>query len=396
MANMTVRKERLFTGEFVLCTVGAFLLTMVFFMFYTEMSSYAEDEFGADSSVGGLVASIFIVGDLIGRVSMGNAMRWIGFRRTAVCLSALLTVTAALYYVADSVLFVCAIRLVQGFCYGSVSSAFNTMAVMKVPASRRGEGLGYYMLNYSLASALGPLIAIYLGNDGDYDAIFAIGIIFAAVATLTALAMKEEAKVPRPPKHRPRLSDYLEPSAYRVSAVIFLYFFAYSGIITFAGSYGKEYGLEDYMTFYFAAMSVVTLFCRLFLGKTYDTRGANVAILPSLFMFSAGMLLMALKSGPAAILSAMLIGTMIAMLTGTSQAIITKDAEPSRYSQAIATYNVALDLSYAVGPTIIGEVADASGYADAYLYLGLLSLLFIAVYWVLVGSRESKRRKGAA
>ena len=158
--------EPLFTRNFVLCTLVSFCFTTVFFMLYTAMAGYSSDVLGVGSTVSGLVASIFIAGDLIARLAVGNRIRSFGPRRMSLICMSVGTGITLLYFVSDSVAAMCIVRFVHGMTYGAAASAINTMVAESLPVTRRGEGLGYFMLSYSFASAIGSLICMYLQNSG--------------------------------------------------------------------------------------------------------------------------------------------------------------------------------------------------------------------------------------
>ncbi len=380
-------KEPLFTRNFALCTLTGFCITIVFFMFYTGMSSYASDVLGAGSTVAGLVASIFIAGDLVARILVGNRIRSAGPRRiSAVCMCVGTAVTT-LYFVSDSVASVCIVRFVHGMTYGATASAVNTMVAEGLPASRRGEGLGYFMLSYSFGSAIGPFLCMYLQSSGTYDDIFLIGLAASAAALVTVLLLSETGRTaPAEKGHGIHVSDFIERSSLTMSFVAFVMFFSYSGVLTFISPYGKETGLAAYATVFFVVLSAGTLICRLFLGKIYDTRGENVALIPSLVLYVAGMVMLGtVVSGAEMLLSAFFIGIMIAMMSSVAQAVIIRRAPREKYGTAVSTYNVFTDLSYAVGPVANGFFIGTVGYGTNYLLMAGVGTLGLVLYLVLHG-----------
>lgn len=53
------------------------------------------------------------------------------------------------------------VRLMHGIAYHGLSStATGTIVANIIPASRRGEGIGYYMLSSTLATAIGPFLGL--------------------------------------------------------------------------------------------------------------------------------------------------------------------------------------------------------------------------------------------
>ena len=377
----------LFTGRFLLCTASCFFLTLVFFIFYTGMPAFATNVLGTDETMAGTIAGIFIAGDVLARILAGSRMRSVGPRRIALSSLVLCTVMSCLYLVADTVPMVCAIGFVQGAAYGAAETAIYTMVIDGLPLDRRGEGLGYFMLNYSLASAIGPFISISLQNGGSYDMILIAGVAVSLLSAVMVLLMGEDATIPgKYEGGRFRMSDYFERGALRMSLIMFLFFMSYSGVLTFIAPYGAEKGLGWYASVFFVVMSVSTLICRMFLGKMYDRKGINRALVPFLLAYIAGMVMLGtVSSGPVMLLSAFMIGTMVAMLNMVSQAAVVHDVDASRYGVAVSTLNTFMDLSYMVGPVVNGVMIGYVGYSGNYLAMAVIAMLSFVLYLVLVG-----------
>ncbi|MCW0998241.1 MFS transporter, partial [Streptococcus anginosus] len=64
-------------------------------------------------------------------------------------------VAVALYYIAATLVILYIVRFIHGLAFGIGSNATSSMASKVVPASRKGEGIGYYSLSNILASAIG-------------------------------------------------------------------------------------------------------------------------------------------------------------------------------------------------------------------------------------------------
>ena len=381
-------RRGLFTGRFLLCTASCFFLTLVFFIFYTGMPAFATNVLGTDETMAGIIAGIFIAGDVLARLLAGSRMRSVGARRIALSSLVLCIAMSSLYLVADTVPMVCVIGFLQGAAYGAAETAIYTMVIDGLPLDRRGEGLGYFMLNYSLASAIGPFISISLQNEGSYDMILVAGVIVSVLSAVMVMFVGKDRIEPVPHKHGNgfRMSDYFERGALKMSLIMFLFFMSYSGVLTFIAPYGAEKGLEWYASVFFVVMSVSTLICRMFLGKMYDRKGINRALVPFLLAYIAGMVMLGtVSSGPVMLLSAFMIGTMVAMLNMVSQAAVVHDVDASRYGVAVSTLNTFMDLSYMVGPVVNGVMIGYAGYSGNYLAMAVIAMFSFVLYLVLVG-----------
>ena len=60
-----------------------------------------------------------------------------------------------------------ALRLLHGCIFALATTAAAAMAALVLPASRKGEGIGYFALSTNLAMVVGPLIGLLIiGNLG--------------------------------------------------------------------------------------------------------------------------------------------------------------------------------------------------------------------------------------
>lgn len=390
-------KEPLLSSGLVLCTVSALFYTMMFFLFFTGISSYSVDYFGTSSTMAGFVVSTFVIGDLLARIFFGRRMNLVGKRRLAVVSLALCTIVSASYLVIDSLAVFMAVRTVQGFAYGAASSSINTLVTEHLPASRRGEGIGYFMLSMSLGSAAGPFLCMWMQSNISYDAVFMTGTAFCILALITAAGVgevrrtytEEESKAMR----SLRFSNYFESAALPVSVVCFVFFLSYSGVLSFMSPYGDETGLAEAASVFFVFISISTLISRLFLCRIADTRGDNAAVIPFFLMFIAGYFMLAFAETSEMMLAAgFLMGFNIAQYVAVGQAAAVRRTEKERYGVAISTFNIFLDISYVLGPILHGCFIGEFGYREDFLIMSCVSAVAFVLFIVLHGIPEHRRR----
>ena len=63
----------------------------------------------------------------------------------------------------------------------------GTIAADIIPASRRGEGLGYFGTSMNLAMAVGPFLGLFISRHFDQVMIFVVTTIFSVVAILATI-----------------------------------------------------------------------------------------------------------------------------------------------------------------------------------------------------------------
>ncbi|TFG93535.1 MAG: MFS transporter, partial [Syntrophobacterales bacterium] len=288
--------KELWTRDFVTVSVINFLVFLVHLLLMVIIAFYAIDKFHATTSVAGLVASIFIIGALIGRFATGRFIEDIGNKRVLIVGTIFFITTVVLYFAAITLPLLIIIRLLHGIAHGVTSTATGTIVAKIIPAGKRGEGIGYYGMSIILASAIGPFMGILLLQHVDFKMIFLVTSILAVVVFFISFVVNEPAcNLPEQNEIKAakkfQLSNFFEFKALPISIIALIIGFSGSIVIAFISLYTKEVHLEEAASFYFVISAIASLISRPFAGRLFDLRGENFVVYPCLFIYAIGMLL---------------------------------------------------------------------------------------------------------
>src|SRR5690625_4717729 len=201
----------IWTRDFVLATLTNLLLSIIFMASIVTMAPYAVEHLGATEPQAGAVASIFVVGALVFRPLAGRLLDVIGRRRLVVVGIAVQVAILVLYFVADSLALLLAVRVLHGMVFGVVNTALAASVISMLPARRRSEGTGYFGMSGVIAGALGPLAALPVLNGPGPTALFGLFTGSAAFALVLALFLRLPS--PQPPGPPPATSAHSGPPA---------------------------------------------------------------------------------------------------------------------------------------------------------------------------------------
>ncbi|MCK9322511.1 MAG: MFS transporter [Candidatus Methanomethylophilaceae archaeon] len=386
----------LFTKNFTLCTVISFCYSVSFFLLYICMSNYSTEQFHASSAEAGFTASIFIFGGLIGRLIFGRYIDVIGRKKLLMIGLIISTFLSLLYFLVPTLILMYIVRLAHGLCYGICTLAINTVIADVVPANRRGEGMGYFMLSFSIASAVGPYLSIVLLQLGDYTTIFTLNLVVYVICTILALMMILP-KVTLTSEQRSsisgfKLNSFIEKSALKISFVCLIFYFSYSGVLTFVAQYGTSIDLAGATSVFFIMIAISTLISRLFLLRIYDHRGENAIIIPSIVLFVVGMVILSMaNTGVVLLLAGFLLGFGIAIVNTVGQSIVIRTAPKYRYGIALATFTSFNEVAYGIGPLFLGILITYYGYREMYLMMAGVAVLSLIMYIILHGMKMNKQ-----
>ncbi len=361
------------------------------------IASYAVNKFHASTNTAGLVAGIFIIGALIGRLGTGRIIEALGSSNVLKFSTAFFIITSALYFAAVNLPLLIGVRLLHGIIFGAASTATGTIVAQIIPGSRRGEGIGFYSMGAILSVALGPFVGMLLIHGTDFNMIFTLTSVLASGSFILSFLVDEAAcklsvqdRVKS--KGNSHVSNFLELKAVPISIVILIIGFSYSGVLTFVSLYSREIRLEEAASFYFLVYAVTVFFSRPFSGRLFDVRGANFVAYPCLILYAVGMLLFSQAvNGFMLLLAGALIGLGYGNFISCAQAISIKDVPPHRLGLATATFFIFVDLGFGIGPYILGSLVPFTEYRGLYFMMTFVILATVPLYYILYGRTASSK-----
>jgi predicted MFS family arabinose efflux permease len=354
---------------------------------------FAVNEYSASTSEAGLVTGIFIIGALIGRLLIGRLI--VTFSRKKILYTGLIlfTLTTAFYFFEFGLGFLLFNRLVHGITLGMASTATGTIVAQIIPASRKGEGIGYYSMSATLATAIGPFIGLYLSQHASFQTIFTFCVVLGIISFIIAFFLYVpplDGSAKKAEVRGFRLSNFVEPRALPIAFITLAAAFCYSSVLSFINFYAKDIHLVSTASFFFIVYAAAVLASRPFTGRLMDKKGANFIMYPAFLLFGAGMFLLSTASTSFIfLLSGVLIGLGFGNMQSTTQAIAVKLTPPHRMGLATSTFFIFLDAGLGFGPYLLGFVIPVTGYSTLYVILGVLVLASSVLYYFLHGKRES-------
>ncbi len=397
---MDQSRTRLWTKDFVIVSSINFFITLIFYLLMVTLAIYAVNELDASTSEAGLISGIFIIGTLIGRLFIGRFIDSIGRKKTLFIGLIFFTLTTILYFVDLGIDFLLVNRLIHGMAMGMASTATGTIVAQIIPPTRKGEGIGYYSMSATLATAIGPFIGLFMAQHTSFQIIFSFCLALGVISLITALflyvpALKVTAKVTESKGFK--LSNFIEPKALPISIITLLLAFCYSSVLSFISFYAIEIDLVNTASFFFVVYAVAVLISRPFSGPLMDRKGSNFIMYPAFIIFGVGLLLLSMTTNSFTLLAAgFLIGLGFGNMQSSSQAIAVKLTPPHRMGMATSTFFIMLDAGLGFGPYILGFIIPVTGYSTLYVILGVVVILTSVLYHFLHGKKERTARTNLA
>ena len=386
-------REQLWSTTFVLVVVSTLCCFMVGQGLNSSTSVYVA-LYGGTAAYAGVLAAVFSGAAAVVRLLSGPLIDGRGRRIVMLAGFAVLIVgTVGPLFTHDVAPFV-VFRILQGAGFSAVTTASATAAADALPASRMGEGIGYYGLGQAIAMSTGPAFALALVSMDPAENLF-IGATAAAALGLALIffcryekhpeTLPEEAVYRREREEKRTRSEGAKSEGARREGFISRIFEkralpgtlptlviapAFGFVIFFVGLYGTSLGVGNAGLFYtLSAVSMIIV--RLKSGAFMD-RFAPIKILPVALAFGvvAFAMLIAcgtvLDSSPARdavfYLAGIVYGPCIGIVNPLNQAVAVKNTPPERWGAANALFQLAIDVGIGCASVIWGLVNDSFGF----------------------------------
>ncbi|RIO60444.1 MFS transporter, partial [Mammaliicoccus sciuri] len=157
--------DKLWSKDFISVTIVNFLMYLIHYTLIVTVTIFTIDKYHASESMGGLAAGIFIIGMLFGRLASGRVIDNLQPKKMLLFGIIFSIITVSLYFAIHSLLILMVVRLLHGIAFGLSSTATGTISSRIIPEKRKGEGIGYYALSVTTASAIGPFCGIILNQQ---------------------------------------------------------------------------------------------------------------------------------------------------------------------------------------------------------------------------------------
>lgn len=404
VATKQALSARIFTKNFFVNAGINFILYINYYVLMVVMAGYCFITYQTDAATAGFVSSVFIVGALFARFLGGVIIDYFGRKRSLIAGTCIMSLCAFLYLINAGLPLLFLLRIVHGFAYGISQTAISSIATEAIPQVRKGEGVGYFMLSATLASAVGPFMGTVISEYVSYPVLFVICAIvttmgfllsfcvhdprvphlmqsrssFAAQHAKSELTEKEQQQ-----RNHLSLATFIEMRALPISCSIALSFLAYGSVITYLDSFALEQNLIEAASVFFIVYSIVMFISRPFTGKLFDKKGDLGVMIAGFCGFAIGMVCLGLAhSTETILLAAAFLGFGVGTINPCGLTLAVQKSPDSRLTAANSTFSCLNDATIGLAPVLLGWIIPLAGYNGLYLGLALIVLLAMALYLV--------------
>ena len=388
-----VNAQQLWNKSFILCLANNLFLFIFYFAQTTILPIYILNELHGTLAQAGLAMTLFMASSIAVRPFSGLIIEKFGRKKTLYVSEALFCLFSFAYLFADNLSFLLVIRFLHGIWFSILTTVTVPIANDFIPAQRKGEGMGYFVMSINLGIVLGPLLGLTLIQPLSYTMVAAIlaGIICIGFIFCFMIPIQETIKTQvKTVKRKLSVHDFVEKKALPVSIMAMIISFSYASIMSFISTFAESKNLLPYASLFFVVFAISMMSLRPITGKIYDRKGPNFVVYPAIALFSIGLIVLSqINSVTGLMIAAVFVGMGFGSAQPCLQTISIQHSPKDRIGHATSTFFTCYDIGIAIGSILLGMVIAHQGYSFAYLLCALITALSLIFYKLFVDRKHT-------
>ena len=387
--------ERLWNANYTKVWVANFMIFFSFMLLTPLLPIYLSEQFAANKDTIGLVLFGYAVMALVARLFSGYIVDSFP-RKTVLLLSfAVFTLFFVGYVAAGTLVLFAVVRTVHGMPFGFTTVANSTVAIDVLPSSRRTEGIGLYGLSNNLASAISPMVAIWIYTEThNFDIIFWMATAVAAIGLIIDGTVKTRPRERVKGKQKVSLDRFFLVKGTGAALTMVCFAFSYGVMSTYVAIYGKEtLGIEGGSGTFFLLLSVGLILSRLQGNKALRQRrityNASIGVCVSLLGY---LLFAAVPNEIGYYGAALIIGLGNGHMYPAYQNMFVDLAPHTQRGTANSSILVSWDVGVGLGILLGGVLTENYGYGMAFWMAWVVNLIGFAGFWLYVKGHFTRNK----
>lgn len=388
------QKQKMITGSFVLLFIVSVAICTAMNMLNVIIPLYVTETLQGTAATAGLMTTIYTISACVSRPINGILTdRW--SRRMMMALGSLLFCVGCLVAgLVPTILALTVCRVLMGVGYSAASTSNNAASTDVIPVDRLAEGIGYFGMSQSVASAIGPAVAsVIMVAVGNQNSLLVVALV-CGLSMVLSLAVTYEKK---PGYQKPAAQEKASGGAFERTAIVPALF---QGIFLFIISLPMCF-MPLYIVFrgqntavagtFFVVASVVIVAVRLLGSGLMNRLGALWFLIPG---FGALIALCALLPQVESVTGFLILGAVYGLAHGIVWMVLgseaVRQAPPERRGAANATFYFAFDAGIGLGASFWGMMIDSAGYDVCFLIV-IAATAALAAASIPVFRRRAKK-----
>lgn len=388
-------KGKMVTKDFILLFIVSVAICTAMNMLNVIVPLYVTETLKGTASAAGLMTTIYTVSACVTRPISGTLTdRW-GRRVLMVVGSLVYGLSCLVSGLIPTVLALGICRVFMGIGYAGASTANNTASTDVIPQDRLAEGIGYFGMSQSVASAIGPAIAAVVmtavGNQSSMLVVAGVCGLSMVISLMVGYEKRPGYQKPVVETAEKAAGGFFEKTAIIPSLFQGIFLFIISCPMCFMPLYIVYRGQSAAVaSSFFVVASIVIVAVRLLFSGLMNKWGSLSFLIPGI-----GSLIILCIALPMAntVFGLMVCGVLYGLAHGIVWMVLGSEAVAhapgERRGAANATFYFAFDAGIGLGAAFWGMMIDNAGYNTCFL------IIAIAAFALMLAGIPVFRRKKA-
>ena len=380
--------DRLWSPAFINYGVSSGIFYMTQYVLVAALPIILTAELGGSALDAGLAMTYFQIGTILCRPFAGRLIDGLDKRIILLISSALFFVIMGLFNLTTSLQTIFVLRGLHGAIFALGTTVMAALAVVVLPASRKGEGINMFAVFSNIAMVLGPAVGLYALQAYGSSALYMFLTIMTALAFVLSNVIQLPKELAKPKQKTSKgwsISQFIEKRSLPWALMGLFIGFTYSGVLVFIPIELNSMGAGVWGSVFFALFALMIIISRPLVGKVYARYGSRFVIYPGVGLFIVGLAILGVVSTPVGIIcTAPLLGLGYGAAQPAFQALAVQSAPIERAGVSTATYFLALDIAVGAGSVILALIANALGYQYLYQITSLIMIIALALYHFVI------------
>lgn len=380
--------ERLWSPAFINYGVSSGIFYMTQYVLVAALPIILTAELGGTALDAGLAMTYFQIGTILCRPFAGRLIDGLDKRIILLISSVLFFIIMGLFNLTTSLQTIFVLRGIHGAIFALGTTVMAALAVVVLPASRKGEGINMFAVFSNIAMVLGPAVGLYALQAYGSSALYMFLTIMTALAFVLSNVIRLPKELAKPKQKTSKgwsISQFIEKRSLPWALMGLFIGFTYSGVLVFIPIELNSMGAGVWGSVFFALFALMIIISRPLVGKVYARYGSRFVIYPGVGLFIVGLAILGVVSAPVGIIcTAPLLGLGYGAAQPAFQALAVQSAPIERAGVSTATYFLALDIAVGAGSVILALIANALGYQYLYQITSLIMIIALALYHFVI------------
>ena len=377
------QKQKMVTGSFVLLFIFSVAICTAMNMLNVIIPLYVTETLKGTAATAGLMTTVYTVSACVSRPVNGVLTDRIGRRIMMAVGSVLFCLGCLVAGLVPAIAALTICRILMGVGYSAANTANNTASTDVIPVERMAEGIGYFGMSQSVASAIGPalasLVMVAVGNQNSLLTVAAV----CGLSLVLALTVGYEKKpgYQKPLPEEGSKGGFLEKTALIPALFQGLFLFIISLPMCFMPLYIVYRGHSAAVAgSFFVVASVVIVGVRLLLSGLMNRLHALWFLIPGFLSLTGLCVMLPLVDSFMGFMAA---GFVYGLAHGIIWMILGSEAvrlaAPDRRGAANATFYFAFDAGIGLGASFWGMMIDKVGYDLSLTAVAVAAMILLLV-----------------